>query len=264
MPWTETRSEAFVARHEAGDAHHAEDLLDDLETFRHELAEHFETVPRDVAVVIHSRSLALAVAQPWLPLARLAAAPPSRRYMAGWFSTSELHVLSPRALEERASGVEGSIEALLLSPLHEYAHLVIGANNSDLPPPFTPRRFRRYLRWAWLCEGAATHLSGQTPYLRAAIARRLREGTPPTFPPTPRDAPLLGCTILAMLEREHGRAACARMLARLPEAGGLRAIETAFERTSRSVERDWREALARVAAGAKVYDMDARRRVRER
>src|SRR5947209_18318009 len=127
MAWLETGSECFLARHDAADAHHAADLLDDLEGFRGELAGRFDAVPCDVSVIIHPRSLALSLAQPWLPLARLAADPASRRYMAGWFSRGEIHVLSPRALERRASGVEGSMEALLLSPLHEYAHLVIGA-----------------------------------------------------------------------------------------------------------------------------------------
>src|ERR671910_74345 len=111
-----------------------------------------------------------------LPRPRMVAAPASRRYFAGWFTEADIHVLAPPALERRASKVPGSREALLLSPLHEYSHLVIGANNADLPPPFSPAAFRRYVRWAWLCEGGAVWLSGQTPYLRAAIVRRLREG----------------------------------------------------------------------------------------
>ena len=52
--------------------------------------------------------------------------------------------------------------------------------------------FSRYVRWAWLCEGAAVHFSGQGSYLRAAVARRLHEGDRPAFPPSARDATLLG------------------------------------------------------------------------
>jgi len=266
VPWIETGSPSFTARHEAVDAHHAEDLLDDLERFREELAASFDAVPADVSVVIHPRPFALTLAQPWLPLARLAAAPASRRYMAGWFSERELHVLSPGALEERASGVEGSREALLLSPLHEYAHVVVGANNRGLPPPFTARSFRRYLRWAWLSEGAATHLAGQTPYLRGAIARRLAEGPPPAFPPSPRDAPLLGCTVFGTFEREAGRAACVELMTRLPSDGARQAIENAFGRSAAAVERDWRAELDGFAAGrtqararGNVYDIGERR-----
>jgi hypothetical protein len=252
MAWVETESLSFTARHEAADSAAAQDLLDDLESFRAELAELFERTPGDIAVIIHPRAYALALAQPWLPLARRAASPASRRYMAGWFSSRELHVLSPDALEERASGGEGSREALMLSPLHEYAHLTIGTNNPALPPPFNPGTFKRYLRWAWLAEGAATQLAGQTPHLRAAVARRLYEGDAPDFPPSARDAPLLGSTLLDMLEEERGRDAMVRMVLRLDPGGARRAIESAFGRPLLEVERDWRDRLAGAGGSARV------------
>jgi len=244
MAWVETQSLSFTARHEDEDAAAAQDLLDDLEAFRAELAELFERTPGGIAVIVHPRPYALALAQPWLPLARRAASPASRRYMAGWFSSRELHVLSPEALEERASPVEGSREALMLSPLHEYAHLTIAANNPALPPPFNPGSFARYLRWAWLAEGGAAQLSGQTPFLRAAVARRLREGRPPSFPPAARDAPLLGGTLLDMLDEERGTGAVVQLLSRLDPAGARHAVETAFGRRLLEVERDWRERIA--------------------
>jgi hypothetical protein len=172
--------------------------------------------------------------------------------MAGWFSSSEIHVLSPEALDARASPGEGSREALMLSPLHEYAHLAIGANNEALPPPFNPRSFLRYLRWAWLAEGAAAQLSGQTPHLRGAVARRLREGGAPEFPPSARDAPLLGGTLLEMLEEEHGRDAVARMTRELDPIGPQRAIEKAFGRPLIEIEAAWRERLATGSVGATV------------
>src|SRR5919197_2290300 len=127
-------------------------ILERLEEFRARLDGLFETTPCEVSVVIHAHPAALALAHPWLPVARLLAAPAARRYMAGWFAQGEIHVLSPAELAARASRVEGSREALLLSPLHEYAHLVVGANNEALPPPFTFRTFSRYARWAWLVE----------------------------------------------------------------------------------------------------------------
>jgi hypothetical protein len=164
--------------------------------------------------------------------------------MAGWFSRREIHVLSPEALEARASPGEGSREALMLSPLHEYAHLAIGANNEALPPPFNPASFARYLRWAWLAEGAAAQLSGQTPHLRAAVARRLHEGSAPTFPPSARDAPLLGGTLLGMLEEERGREEVARLASRLHPGGAERAIELAFGRRMLEIEADWRARIA--------------------
>jgi hypothetical protein len=250
MAWVETHSLSFTARHDDADAAAAGDLLEDLESFRAELAELFPRTPGDIAVIIHPRQFELSLAQPWLPLARFVASPASRRYMAGWFSSSEIHVLAPDALEERASPVEGSRDALFLSPLHEYAHLVIGLNNPGLPPPFNPGSFRRYLRWAWLAEGAAAQLSGQTPHLRAAVARRLYEGDPPSFPPSARDAPLLGGTLLDMLADEAGREAVVAAVSKLDPGGASRAIEQAFGRRTLEVERDWRARLG--AGGSRV------------
>ncbi|HEY1276055.1 MAG TPA: hypothetical protein VGF25_14155 [Thermoleophilaceae bacterium] len=244
MAWVETHSGSFSARHESSQDAEARAVLRSLEDFRSRLTGLFESVPDDVAVVLHPRSYALTLAHPWLPLARMAAAPASRRYFAGWFTEREIHVLSPPALERRASNVPGSREALLLSPEHGYAHVVLGANNSELPPPFSVASFRRYVAWAWLCEGAATHFSGQARHLRAAIVRRLREGGRPEFPPSTSDARLLGGTLFAMLEREAGRTA-AVYLATSPLDRGPRALlNDAFERPAVAVERDWRDYLA--------------------
>jgi hypothetical protein len=243
VPWVESESPSFTARHEERDTDAAAAVLDELEDFRDRMARLFDTTPGEVAVVMHDRSLALSLAHPWLPLARLLSAPAARRYMAGWFAKGEIHVLSPGALAERASSVPGSREALMLAPQHEYAHLVVAANNPALPPPFRPSSFARHLRWAWLAEGAATHLSGQTPHLRAAIARRLREGGRPEFPPAPRDAVLLGGTVFALLEEAAGPEACAQLAAHLPERGGRAAVELAFARPVFEVERDWRDWL---------------------
>jgi hypothetical protein len=243
VAWVETDSLSFSARHESEDAEAAALTLERLEDLRARLDGLFERTPGDVSVVLHKHPAALALAHPWLPLARLLAAPAGRRYMAGWFSTDEIHVLAPATLAARASRVEGSREALLLSPLHEYAHLVIGANNPFLPPPFTVRTFSRYVRWAWLCEGAAVHFAGQARHLRAAIARRLREGGRPAFPPPVRDATLLGGTVFRLLERQVGQSACVALASRMDPAGPEHAIERAFDRPLSEVERDWRAEL---------------------
>jgi hypothetical protein len=249
VPWVETHSLSFSARHEESQRDAAAVVLDELESFRERLEGLFERTPYEVAVVIHPRPVMLALAHPWLPLARMMAAPASRRYFAGWFSSSEIHVLARLALERRASAVEGSREALLLTPQHEYAHLVVGANNPDLPPPFTPGSFRRYVRWAWLCEGAAVHFAGQTGHLRAAIVRRLREGGRPEFPPPARDAQLLGGTLFALLEEEAGPSAAVALAESADADGPRRAIEGAFGRPQLHVERDWRDYLDSLRAG---------------
>ena len=117
-------------------------------------------------------------------------------------------MLAPAALEKRASDVPGSREALMRTPRHEYAHVVVGANNATLPPPFSLPTFRRYARTAWLSEGSATYLAGQVPHMRAAVARRLREGRRPPFPPASRDALVLGGTVFELVAREAGRRGC--------------------------------------------------------
>jgi hypothetical protein len=249
VAWAESHSPSFSARHEDAHAEEAVAVLTQLELLRAELAELYERVPDDVGVVLHPRPAALALAHPWLPLARRAAAPAARRYYAGWFGEFEIHVLAPPALEKRASGVPESRQALLLTPQHEYSHLVVGANNPYLPPPFSISTFRRYVRWAWLCEGAATWLSGQAPLLRAAIVRRLREGGRPAFPPEPRDAMLLGGTLFTLLEQEHGRRAAASLATRDLERGPRSVLVDAFGRQLAGVEADWRELLDSLTAG---------------
>jgi hypothetical protein len=248
VPWVESHSLSFSARHDSSQVEEAAAVLASLEVLRDELDGLFERTPGEVAVVLHPRPWALAMAHPWLPLARRVAAPASRRYFAGWFGEREIHVLSPPALERRASAVPGSREALLLSPEHEYAHLVVGANNPDLPPPFSPAAFRRYVRWAWLCEGAAGWLSGQTAHLRAAIVRRLHEGGRPAFPPDARDAMLLGGTLFDLLERERGAAAAAALATSPLDRGARSVLVDAFGRQLASVERDWRTWLESLSA----------------
>ena len=248
MPWVETQSLSFTARHDSRDADAAARVLEQLEDYRGLLAELFPRTPGEVTLVLYPRPVELALAHPWLPLAQLFTAPAGRRYFTGWFGSGEIYALAPRALEARASEVPGSREALVRAPLHEYAHLVVGANNPDLPPPFERRSLVRYLRWAWLAEGAASYLSGQVRHLRPAIARRLREGPPPRFPPSVRDAPLLGGTVFSLLERGGGREACAALASRLDPGGPAATIERAFMRPGVEVERDWRAHLKALAA----------------
>ena len=249
MAWVETTSLSFAARHDSDEADDAVRVLEELEHTREDLAGLFATTPGEVDVILHPQPLMLGLAQPWLPLARMAAAPASRRYLAGWFTTGAIHVLAPSALERRASGSPGSREALMLAPQHEYTHLVLGANNPDLPPRFTPATFRRYLRWAWLCEGAATWFAGQTPHLRPAIVRRLREEGRPDFPPTARDAPLLGGTLFSLLDEDRGVEATVALAETRLSTTERQAIEDAFGRPAASVERDWRELLDDLRAG---------------
>ena len=63
------------------------------------------------------------------------------------------------------------------------AQLVVAANNTALPPSWTPRRFARYLRWAWLVEGGAQYFSRQVGLYRAATIRRLALSVAPRNDP---------------------------------------------------------------------------------
>jgi hypothetical protein len=249
VAWVESRSPAFSARHDSSHTEEANRVLDRLERFRAETLRLFQRAPEGVAVVLHPRPVALTLAHPWLPLARMVSAPAGRRYFAGWFSESEIHVLTPAALEQRASAVPGSREALARAPQHEYAHIVVGANHTELPPPFSLASFRSYVRWAWLCEGAATWLAGQVAHLRPAIVRRLRDERRPDFPPAPRDAMLLGGTLFALLERLEGAAAGAYLATSPLDRGPRSLLADAFGRNAAAVERDWRAELDSLRAG---------------
>ena len=246
MPWVESASDTFVARHDERDADDVVRVLAQLEHARARLEERFDTRPGELAVVLHPNAAQLDAAQPWLPIARRLTAPAARRYVVGWAGERELHVLAPRLLAHRASNVEGSLEMLMLAPSALLARRYVAENHPPLPPPLAPRRVARWSRWAWLIEGAAQWLSGQTRHVHPAVARRLREGAAPAFPPNRADALLLGGTVFDLLAREEGDRACVT-LARGPHPDGpVRALEIAFPRALRHTESAWRAHLARL------------------
>ncbi|HZJ28737.1 MAG TPA: hypothetical protein VFD37_01975 [Solirubrobacterales bacterium] len=249
MSWVETESLSFNARHDTGDIRYAEEILDRLEDLRLRLEDRFERVPGGVTVVIHPGPAWLGFAHPFLPAARWAAAPAGRRYMAGWAMSTELHVLGAGPMERRSAG-EDSLAALRGTAERLYAQLVIAANNRDLPPSWTPQRFLRYLRWAWLAEGGAQYFSRQVGLYRAAVIRRLREGPRPSFPPSPRDAMILGGTVFDLLESERGPDACALLVSRLRRAGPISNLEGAFGAKRGEIEAAWRGHLRTITGGS--------------
>ncbi len=251
MAWTESSSASFAARHEERDAADVAALLDQLEGVRERLGTAFGRLPEEVAIVVHGNWAQLDLAQPVLPVLRRMSTPAARRYLAGWYTAREVHVLAPRILRERASNVPGSREMLLLTPSALYTQLVVGGLHPRLPPPIRPRSLRAYMRWAWLVAGAGSWFSGQTGCARPAIVRRMRESGKPAFPPTLSDAPLLGGTIYDLLVREEGEKAAVR-LARAPLGDGPhRVLEHAFgERALVHTEGTWRAHLTRMATAA--------------
>jgi hypothetical protein len=251
--WVETASQHFAARHSEDDSAGAEAVLQLLEDTRARLSERFPNLPeQEIAVVLHETQAQLDIAQPVLPVVRRLTTPASRRYLAGWFATDTIHILAPAELEDRASTVRGSREMLELTPAALYTRLVLSASNPALPPPWGPRRLTRELRWAWLTWGASQVFSRQILHARPAIARRLREGSPPEFPPAVRDAHLLGGTVVDLLAREEGEQAAVALAVGAGRTGTPReALAAAFHgRDLRHTEGTWRAHLTRLAGKA--------------
>jgi hypothetical protein len=250
LAWLETASQTFVARHDERDAPDIERVLAQLEHTRGRLDRRFPERLGELAVVVHGSAAQLDAAEPWLPLVRRLTAPAGRRYLVGWAGERELHVLAPRLLAQRASNVEGSLELLMLAPSALLARRYVAANHRGMPPPFGPRSFTRWLRWAWLLEGAAQYFSGQAAHVRPAVARRLHEEGPPAFPPGRRDAALLGGTVFDLLAREEGDRACVGLACGPHRDGPRGALARAFAgRPVRHTEAAWRSHLARLAEG---------------
>lgn len=248
MAWTETSSPNFTARHAEGDAGDVRSVLELLEETRERLGRAFPALPGEVTVVLHDSRVELDLAQPFLPLMRRITTPAARRYLAGWAGRGALHALTPRLLAQRAANVEGSRDMLLLTPAALYCQLVVAASNPALPPPWNPRSTVRAARWAWLVAGAAQWFSGQTAHARPVIARRLREGSRPEFPPSLRDAALLGGTVVDLVAREEGELAAVKLACRLPTGGPRQALIEAFHgRALMHSEGTWRAHLARLA-----------------
>lgn len=249
MTWTETASLSFTARFEEGDEESAERTLDELEDLRLRLEDRFEVAPGGITVVLHPNSAWLSAAHPFLPAARMVAAPAGRRYLAGWATRSEVHTLNDGALERRAAGAD-SLRALRATARRLYAQLVLAANNERIPPPWGPRTFSRYLRWAWLVEGGAQYYSAGTSAFRAAMLRRLVEGPRPEFPPSARDAIILGGSVFDLLDREVGRHACDLLVSRLRKDGPEPALENAFGVGIEVIEPAWREHIDEMVGAA--------------
>jgi hypothetical protein len=249
MTWVESVSPSFRARHESAEADDADRVLHSLERARERFERLFPRSPGEMTVVLHGGPFGLSLTNPLLPLAWLVTAPADRRYVAGWVGAHELHVLSPRTLAARASNVPGSREMLALAPAALYARRVIAENNHELREARPPGRVRLELRWTWLLEGGARWFSGQTEHARPAITRRLREGGRPAFPPGPRDAALLGGTLIDLLAREQGERAAVQLVSRLHPHGARAALTKAFGgRSLVHTEGAWRSHLARLAS----------------
>lgn len=252
MAWEQSSSASFAARHGTADTADARRILRSLEHVRVQLEQVVDRLPQEITVVLHPGMGALVLSNPLVAARWAATAPSGRRYVTGWVGRREIHVLSPELLRRRGSEVTGSREMLRLSAAALYAGRTFAESAWDTGRgPAIARTLaeaRRELRWAWHLEGAGRWFAGQTAHAQPAIARRLREGRRPSFPPTFRDAPLLGGTVFDLLcEYEGERAAIA--LATAPDRGGpVAALERAFGARADSIDAEWRLHLGRLAS----------------
>jgi hypothetical protein len=250
--WAESTSASFTCRHSSAHTEDAERVLDLLERTRDRLDRLFARTVGDIEIILHDTPGSLVMARPLMPLRWASAAPAARRYVTGWAGRREIHMLSPAALRERASSVQGSAQMLELAPASLYTLRVVVACNRELREARGPVRSALAARWAWLLEGAARWFSGETEHARAAIGRRLREGKRPSFPPDLRDAPLLGGTVIDLLAREQGEQAAVQLASRLHPQGPGAALRQAFSgRALVHTEGAWRLHLSHLAGSVR-------------
>jgi hypothetical protein len=250
MAWTESSSASFACRHSSERAADAARVLALLERTRTQLSERFPALESEITVVLHDSPHALVLSNPLLPAIWGLTSRPARRYVTGWAGRHELHVLSARALRERASQVSGSYEMLALAPASLYAKRVIVGSNRELQSARLPARSWAELRWAWLVEGASRWLSGESGHSRSVIGQYMRSGRRPHFPPGPRDAPLLAAPLIELLAEHEGIGGVARLAGRLHTGGADAALRHAFPGQGlTSVESEWRSRLRRLGEG---------------
>ncbi|HEV2653594.1 MAG TPA: hypothetical protein VGT82_01490, partial [Ktedonobacteraceae bacterium] len=133
----------------------------------------------------------------------------------------------------------------------------------DLPRRMTPARLRAELRWAWLLDGGGRWLAGQTVHARPAIARRLREGRRPSFPPGLRDAALLGGTVIDLLAREEGERAVNREgLLKVAEERSQQLLQKTEEQVHQMIRRA-EEHSEHLKVDADAYVVETLRNLRE-
>ena len=173
MTWVESVSASFTARHDAAATDDARHLLQSLERTRAHLQTFFPRGPGDVTLVLHGGPAGLVATNPMMPFVWLATAPAARRYIVGWAGRTELHMLEPALLRQRASNVPGSAQMLEYGAACLYARRVIIASNKDL---------ERVMPRAAPAPGAALGLAAGGG---GALVRRPDRARPPRHRPAP-------------------------------------------------------------------------------
>ena len=178
------------------------------------------------------------------PLARAGPAGRLRRparYFGGWFTKDEIHVLSPEA--PRRARVEGP--GLCAGPAALAAARVRAPRDRCEQPgaaaPLQPALVPQLHEVGLALRGRGHVDVGPDPYLAAAIAAQAAGQEPAAFPPSPRDAMLLGGSVFDLLERGSGaRRPASQLMSRLDPAGpGPRSSAPSPARSARSGVTGW-------------------------
>ncbi len=139
---------------------------------------------------------------------------------------------------------------LALTPASLYARWVIAAGNRELQAAGATQRLWLGQHWAWLLEGAARWLSGETGYSRSVVGSYMRDARRPHFPTARRGRADPGRTLIELLAERRGEAGVARLVGRLHSGGAQTALRIAFgEEALMNVEMEWRSRLRRLADG---------------
>ncbi len=248
MAWVESDTEHFHCRHNSEHDADAARVLALLERVRERLTGKLPQTVEAFTVVLHDTPASLALSHPMMAVSWRAAYPDARPYVTGWFNPREMHVLSPQALRARATGISGSYEMLRLAPASLYTKRVICESNAELVTARAAARRALETRWAWLLEGCARWLSGESDHADGVVAAYVRQGNKVSFPPTARDAPILAPTLMEMLAQQQGEQAVATIATSLPAQGPRAALTKAFGgRALMNIESDWRRHLQELA-----------------
>lgn len=206
--WTESTSDLFRVRFDSDARVEVEEMVHTLEAVAMRLEAHGLVLPPHPTVVVHPTAVSLALAQPAFLAAQSVTESHGRRYVASWPSGATLHLIAPHRHLRGDQRVIGMRDALERAPACGLAHLALAHAN----PGLSLQRAIRRRAWLWLAWGAGQALVGQVPLLASSIAVRRRMRRALSMPPPPRDAVVLGGSVVELVLRTRGLTALVSML----------------------------------------------------
>ena len=155
VPWAETASETFVARHDERDASDAERVLAQLEYAREGLEKRLEVQMGELAVVLHGSPAQLDAAQPWIAAAAAAdraGRAPLRGRLGGRARAARALPPAARPARLQRRGLAGDADAR-----------AVGAARPPRDRAAAPRATRRRSGRSGCAAGCATRGSWRAP-----------------------------------------------------------------------------------------------------